>query len=452
MGGRVRGRGGLVAAALVGLVGLGCEPPPTSAVGPIQTGQRALDQSMADPLATRRADCAFAGGARPTDTLPLTEAERAAIPIRHVVVIMKENRSFDHLLGSLNTAGQPAAAPVPASFSNPDAAGTAVAPFAFDTTCLPFDPGHQWNAMHVQVDGGAMDGFVRSAATTTGTDGHFVMGHYQEAALPFYYWLADTYAINDRHFASARSGTWPNRDFLLLGTADGVKCSYCGYPDPKTPTLLDALDAAGASWGAYTDGAPFDGTLGWSAPHAGLHSFADFLAALAGGALPDVAFVDGIPNVEDEHPTADLQVGEAWTRKIYAAAVASPLWPELALIWTYDEAGGFADDVPPPNHACVARPADPTDAPFFELGVRVPFAVISPYARPHFVSHVVQEHTAVTRFIEVVFGLPALTARDANSDALLDMFDFRAPALLAPPNPPAAGTGGCPRADAATPS
>src|SRR6185312_8673012 len=99
-------------------------------------------------------------------------------------------------------------------------------------------------------------------------DGHFVMGHYQEAALPFYYWLADTYAINDRHFASARSGTWPNRDFLLLGTADGVKCSYCGYPDPKTPTLLDALDAAGASWGAYTDGAPFDGTLGWRSPAA----------------------------------------------------------------------------------------------------------------------------------------------------------------------------------------
>jgi phospholipase C len=65
--------------------------------------------------------------------------------------------------------------------------------------------------------------------------------------------------------------------------------------------------------------------------------------------------------------------------------------------------------------------------PFFELGVRVPLAVISPYAKPHFVSHVVQEHTAITRFIEVLFGLPALTARDANSDALLDMLDFSAP-------------------------
>jgi hypothetical protein len=74
----------------------------------------------------------------------------------------------------------------------------------------------------------------------------------------------------------------------------------------------------------------------------------------------------------------------------------------------------------------------------------VPLAVVSPYARPHYVSHVVQDHTAITRFIEVVFGLPALTARDANSDALLDMFDFGgAPAGLPAPQAPPAGSGGC---------
>jgi hypothetical protein len=74
----------------------------------------------------------------------------------------------------------------------------------------------------------------------------------------------------------------------------------------------------------------------------------------------------------------------------------------------------------------------------------VPLGVISPYARPHFVSHVVQDHTSITRLIEAVFDLPALTARDANSTALLDMFDFEnAPALLHPPRPPLAGTGGC---------
>jgi hypothetical protein len=148
--------------------------------------------------------------------------------------------------------------------------------------------------------------------------------------------------------------------------------------------------------------------------------------------------------VEDEHPTADVQIGEAWTRRVYQAAVTSPLWPALALVWTYDEAGGFADHVPPPNEACVARPGNAKDLPFVELGTRVPLAVISPYARPHYVSHVVQDHTAITRFIETVFGLGALTSRDANSDALLDMFDFGCtPALMAPPEAPPAGTGGC---------
>ena len=107
------------------------------------------------------------------------------------------------------------------------------------------------------------------------------------------------------------------------------------------------------------------------------------------------------------------------------------------------EAGGFADHVPPPEHACVPRPI-PKDAPFFELGTRVPLVVVSPWARPHSVSHVVEDHTAITRFIEGVFDLPALTARDANSTALLEMFDFSgARPLLAPPAAPAAGTGRC---------
>ena len=156
--------------------------------------------------------------------------------------------------------------------------------------------------------------------------------------------------LRPKHSAQAiRRGGWPNRNFLLLGTADGVKCSYCGRPNPTTPTIFDALDAAGATWAAYTDGEPFDGALGWSAPHRGYYPFQDFLAALSDGTLPNVSFVDGVPNIEDEHPTADLQVGEAWTRKDLEAAVASPLWSELAIIWSYDEAGGFADDVPPPN-------------------------------------------------------------------------------------------------------
>src|SRR5262249_42978360 len=108
-------------------------------------------------------------------------------------------------------------------------------------------------------------------------------------------------------------------------------------------------------------------------------------------------------------------------------------------IFTYDEGGGFADHVPPPN-SCVARPED---SAFFELGVRIPLIVISPWARPHYVSHVTHEHTSILRFIETLFDLPALTARDANSDALFDMFDFSCPPRLSPPAAPPAGAYGC---------
>ena len=398
-----------------------------------------------DPFLARRMGCTFGAGAKVTDTLPITEKARAAIPIKHVVVMMKENRSFDHLLGNLHGSGQLDTEAIPSAFTNNDKDGLPVAPFPLDTTCVNHDPGHQWNEMHRQVNGGAMDGFVLNGADSTGGDGHFVMGNYGPTDLPFYYWLANTFALNDRHFPSVRSGTWPNRSFLMLGTADGIVCTFCGRnPKPTTPSIFDSLDQAGVTWGAYSDSDPFDGTLGWNQSHRGVFSFAAFEKALEDGTLPAVAFVDGIGWVEDEHPTADLQVGESWTHLVYEAAVASPLWSSMALVWTYDEAGGFADHVPPPNMACIARPNNPDDIGFYELGVRVPLVVISPYARPHFVSHDVHDHTAITRFIETVFDLPALTARDANSTALLDMFDFdNPPALLSPPAAPRAGTDGC---------
>jgi phospholipase C len=299
--------------------------------------------------------------------------------------------------------------------------------------------------MHNQVNGGAMDGFVTSAARTTSTDGHFAISYYDQTDLPFYYWLASTWALNDRHFASIRSGTYPDRLFMMLGTNDGVQQTALTYPDPSTPTIFDQLDQAGFTWGVYSDGELLSGSLNWDRSHPGAHRFKDFMAALDAGTLPNVAFVDGIDGYEDEHPTADVQLGEQWTKDIYDHAIKAPQWERMALLWTYDEGGGFFDHVPPPNKACIARPGNPKDTPYFELGVRIPLAVISPWAKPHYVSHVVQEHTAITRFLATLFGLPALTSRDANSDALLDLFDFSSctPPMLHPPTAPAAGTGGC---------
>ena len=319
----------------------------------------------ADTTAAQRKACTFKPGALVADTLGLTAAARQKIPLKHIIVMMKENRSYDHYLSQLPTHGQPDAEALPANFTNPDKQGATVAPFHQTTTCVHDDPSHQWAAMHNQVNGGKMDGFVTSAADTTGTDGHYVMGWYGDTDLPFYYFLANTFALSDRYFASARTGTWPNRDYLLLATSDGVTATGSQHPADNTPTIMSALDAKGISWGAYAPGAPFGDALTWTATHAGVHNMAAFKTALANGTLPSVAFVDG-PN--SEHPTADVQVGEASTRDLYQALIASPLWPTSAMIWTYDEAGGFFDHVPPPN-SCIPRPQD---SAFFELGARVP--------------------------------------------------------------------------------
>jgi len=389
-----------------------------------------------DTKAAMRKACSFKLGAMPSDTLEVKAGTK--FPINHIIVMMKENRSFDQHFGQLSLHGQADSEPVPGTFANLDAQGVSVKPYHLTTTCLKTDPPHSNAAMHAAVNVDKMDGFVKGA-TTAGSDGHYVMGYYDNTDLPFYYFLANTFAIGDRAFSSVRGSTWPNRDYLLVATSDGVKDTGGGHPADTLATVMSELDKKGVTWGAYTPSTPFEECLGWPANHVGVHTQAAFKAGLADGTLPAVTFIDSREGIEDEHPAADVQVGEAWTRDIYESVLASSIWPTTALIMTYDEAGGFADHVPPPN-SCQPRPQD---VGFTELGVRVPLLVISPYARRHYVSHVVHEHTSITRLIETVFDLPALTARDANSDALLDMFDFGCPGNAQIPDAPAAGTMGC---------
>jgi len=393
----------------------------------------------ADTLAGARAACTFGAGSRASDSLGIDEATRARIPIRHVIVMMKENRSFDHLLGKLHDI-EPNVEAVPSSYYNLDVSGHTVFPTHATTTCIPFDPNHQSQSIAMCIDGGAMDGFVQNAAATTASDGTFALSFYDPGDLPYDYWLASTFAVSDRHFAPMASGTFANRDFMMFGTNAGVVDTGLLYPPPTTPSIFAELMNAGFTWGAYSDGGPLSDALDWYHDSPGVHSKQDLLDALDAGTLPNVAFVDGRENFEDDHPLADVQVGEAWTKSILDHAFTSPEWMRLAVIWTYDECGAFADHVPPPS-ACRAAPSDST---FTEMGPRVPLVAISPWAKRHYVSHVVHDHTAITRFIETLFGLPALTARDANSDALFDLFDFSCGRDLSVPDAPAPGAGGCP--------
>jgi phospholipase C len=439
----------LACAALALLAAAGCGPQRADwGLEAIRTMKTPADAPLrcgatipADSTAAERSACAFTAGARAADTLGIDRATLDSLPIRHVIVVMKENRSFDHLLGRLHDEGQPGVEAIPATWSNPDAHGVPVFPSPATTTCVGHDPGHQSAAILACIDHGKMDGFVRSAAASTSTDGRFVMEVHGAADLPFYTWLATTFALQDRHFSAIASGTYANRDFLLFGSNAGVVDTGIAYPPPTTASILQLLMSAGFTWGVYGDGKPLSGALGWRHGDPGVHHLQDFYDALDAGTLPNVAFVDGRDGVEDDHPPADLQRGEAWLRSIYDHALASPQWSRLAIVWTYDEDGGFADHVPPEPEACAAG----VDSSSTQRGPRVPLMMISPWARRGFVSHVVQDHTAITRLIEALFDLPALTARDANSDALLDLFDFSCDRDLSVPPAPAPGTGGCVR-------
>ncbi len=406
-------------------------------------------------LDTQRQSCTFAAGASAVDTLGVNEASRAALPIKHVIVLMKENRSFDHMFGQLSVSTQPMSEPVPSTFANLDATGATVPPYHLPATCWPYDPHHQWDDMHAMVDGGKMDGFVTNAAanndpypplgqTLPPSDGHFTMGYYTQTDLPFYYWLASNFALADRYFASVQSGTWANRDYLVAATSNGTKNTGTDPALSGVPLIFDELDTANVTWQVYTnDFAPLEFSVNWT-NRKPKGSVQDFFTALSDGSLPQVAFIDATtsltPPETDEHPPADVQVGEAWTRQLVAQLIASPLWASSVLFYTYDEAGGYADHVPPPS-SCAPSP---DQSEFTELGVRVPFVVVSPYAKRNFVSHEQHQHTSILRFIELLYGVPALTARDANSDALLDLFDFcSTPPAVDVTAMPMAGTGGC---------
>lgn len=407
------------------------------------------DFDLGDDKATARSACEFGAGARAHETLGVPKETLARLPIRHVIVAMKENRSFDMIFGALHDQGQPEVEAIPAGYVNPDLNGNPVAPRHATSTCLPLDPAHQYEGLQAAVNGGRMDGFVANAASSTGTDGAFALEFFDEGDLPFYYFLANTYAIADRDFASINSGTFANRTFMMFGTPGGVIDTGITYVDPATPSIFQLLMSAGYTWAVYNDdGQPLSGTLGWTAESPGVHSIDELYKALDEGTLPNVAFVDGTVNVEDDHPRdltdppevkGDVQVGEAWLKKLYDHAVTSPQWERLAILYTYDEGGAFFDHVPPPDGCAPV----PSRAAFRRLGPRVPLITISPWSRRHYVSHVVRDHTAITRLIEALFDLPALTARDANSDALLDMFDFSCGRDLSVPGAPDAGTGGC---------
>ncbi|MEO8726098.1 MAG: alkaline phosphatase family protein [Acidobacteriaceae bacterium] len=436
-----------------------------------------------------------AGGIQATATATVA-VDNGLQTLQHIIFFIQENRSFDNYFGKLGVyrSTDPTCPGCKVSdidgiaddttVSIPDPHGTPVHPFHSQTVCID-NLSPSWDESHADVDlhNGAykMDGFVRVAAATGGANdplGHRAMGYYNQTDLPYYYELATQYATSDRWFAPELANTIPNRMYLFTATSYGTTYPEVPYQNPLStppnqtdynqPTIFDALDKAGVEWRYYyqdnsTFLSQFD-TWNNMADRGKVRNISEYYDILSGNIHPGedptlapVVFIErGSGSAgTDEHPDAgkSIQTGAAAAANIINAFIASKYYATGAFILSYDEPGGLYDHVAP----AVATPPDSlapslqpppdgtpvTPGDFKSTGMRLPFILVSPYVKAHYVSHTPMDNTAILKFIEDRFAPGTnLTARDGAQSPMLEFFDFSNPSLLIPPPLPTQPTNG----------
>jgi len=368
--------------------------------------------------------------ARRTGPSALPDPKQA--PFDTVVVVMMENRSFDHLLGWM-----PGCDGKQAGLSYPDKEGHPKATWAMAPDwqgCAMEDPDHDWPSVAKQYDDGKCDGWL----STQPVGDLFPIGYYTAADLPVLAAMAQGYTTLDHYFCSMLGPTWPNRLYQLCATTD---LTYTGlYPQPgqERPVKLelaifDRLRAAGLTAGYYSVSEPMTGLFASQRYDDITYPQERFYEQAAAGTLPNVVFLDPdygtIPELtgtsDDMHPHGSVQVGDAFLGKVHRALTTSPQWDRTVAVVNFDEHGGFYDHVPPP--ACVDDTVLPGDGPkpdLKRLGFRVPAVVVSPFAPAAVVTEGPYEHCSILKMIEWRWGLQPMTARDANARNLAEVLDL----------------------------
>lgn len=409
-----------------------------------------------------------------TQSTALLDLPARSSPITHVVVVMMENRSFDHWLGWLATDdayledghrryGSSFRVDGDQQQEFPGTNGPVTTRHLTSGTdetnpyrgCGHPDPGHTWEAGRAERDHGFL-------AHDSGND-VFALSYYLGDDLPFTSRLAKRFTVCDHSHASLLSSTFPNRMYMHSAQSGGNK----GIVLPTNgglawDTIWDRLAAAEVPCGYYKSDLPF--TFLWGDRLTSItHSVEDFFDAAKAGKLPNVSFVDPAfigPLRTDNHPFGDINAGERFVADLFRAFAKSPHWKSGAFILTYDEWGGFFDHVPPPRLPDDRASSDDNND-FSQAGFRIPTVIASPFARRGYIDHQIYDHTSVLRFLEWRFlGAPptgsggdgswSLTKRDRNAanigaslveDPDHDLgFD---PALSIPtPTPACAGDGG----------
>ena len=346
--------------------------------------------------------------------------------IDHIIVVMMENRSFDHFVGWMPGAdGKQAGLTYVDRYGIPH---TTHHLMDFQGCGHP-DPDHSYEGGRIQFNNGKNDGWLRA-----GENDEFAVGYYDSSDLDFWRQAGPDWTVCDRYFAATMAETYPNRFYQHSAATDRLHNSTV---TSTMPTIWDRLAAAGVQGKYYYGDIPF--TALWGTKYLPIsRPYSEFLSDCSSGKLPSVSFVD--PRFMDEssgtsgddHPHADVRSGELFLAEVYNAVTKSPNWANTMLVVNYDEWGGFYDHVPPGT----APDSNPDTA---QRGFRVPSLVISPRARRRYVAHDTYDHTSVLKAIEWRWGLQALTPRDSAARNIAEVLDFQsapnlaAPAYLVPP-------------------
>jgi phospholipase C len=390
--------------------------------------------------------------------------------VQHVIVLMQENRSFDHYFGHMNDyrGSQGASQDVdgtPANASNIGYDGkTNISAFHLATECTE-DLSPSWDESHLDYnlhnptsDTPMLDGFAYTAGKFASDEnqkghgpytdviGYRAMGYYTSQDLPYYYFMATQFGTSDRWFAPVMTRSQANHMYLFAATSQGYV--YPPVTSLTAKTIFQALDDAGVSWRIYvTD--PNGTYLTYFDAYYQQHKdhvvpATQFASDAKNGTLPAVSFIEGgYDSGRDEHPTNRVQFGEIYAASLINALIQSQSWSTSVLFETWDEGGGFYDHVapvatvnpdgmPPKDLQAGDFPGD-----FTKTGYRVPLLVVSPFAKKAYVSHTAADYTALLKFIETRWNLSSLTKRDAQQMDMTEFFDWSAPNVN-PPTPPTA--------------
>jgi len=362
----------------------------------------------------------------------------AATPIKHLIMLMQENHSFDNYFGTYPGAnGIPEGVCMPTDpFDNKSTECTT--PFHIgDTSVTLEDPDHSTLTARTQYNDGLMNGFVY-ALNTRNEDGRLAMGYYDGRDIPYYWNIADQYVLFDNFFSSAAGGSDENHMFWVAAanpTAPNGPQRQAALA--TTPTIFDHLQAQGVSWKFYVQNyepklnyrtiSNFPGNRASQVIWAPLLNFDRFidnpeLAShivdlneyyddLKNGTLPSVAFL--VPSGPSEHPPSNILSGQRFVRTLIQSLMQVDTWKDSAFVWAYDDWGGWYDHVSPPQ----------VDDQGY--GFRVPVLLVSPFAKQGVIDHTQLDYTSVLKFIESNWGVSSLAKRDADANNITSAFDFQ---------------------------